>query len=345
MLAVPVNRQALLLGRVAIRAALRAGVVVPDVARFDAKASWAIAERPRRFNVSSHSIESCCIYADRVRKVNRDFGLRAQRHSHALAPGDSVDRTKQFRLRCRVGIEPGPADRRGQVSPRFRVDDHELRRDLVNIAGERCRQIAEVLHMPIGRHGVGKDDRVISPDDRAGPKLIYDPSDSVHRSRRTRYRPLDRVSIAGDRVLKVERKTFPSNFLNGRHERPRVLRPKHNPVNVLAGERYKKRPPAHWILDPAEARVEPIEEPATVERRNVGLVARGNDHGGRMIADICLRVKLWLGGSSWWLSSRVSWKRIEPIEASIGSEQSPAGSLGRRLYGRSSAELHPLKTA
>lgn len=285
MLAVPENREALLLGCVAIRTPLRASIVVPNVARFDAKAPMAIAERSRRFDVRPHSVEACGVNADGFRKVNLSFRLRAQRHSHLLALGDSVDRTKKFSFRCWIGIEPGPPDRRRQVSPRLRVHDHELCCNLIDIAGERCRQIAEVLHVPIERHGVGQDDRVISPNDGAGTKLVHDPSDGVDRSRRTQNGALDYFSVAGDRVLKIERKTLPSNLLGRRHKRPSVLRPEHNPVDVLAGERHEERSFAEGILDPAITRVEPFKEPAAIERRNVGLVARRNDQGGLRIAD------------------------------------------------------------
>lgn len=195
-----------------------------------------------------------------------------------MAFGDIVECPQNARFRCGIGIFPRASNCCGQVSTRFRVQDEELRCDLIDISGERGSKLAEILDMPVAWHGTSHHNRVVAPDDRTGTKCIDKPLGRFAGPPGRKDSTLDRLAISRDRVLEIKGVATVADVLGKCHERPWVLCPEDDPLNILACERDKEGSATYRILDPAVARIETIQEPSAIERRNVRFVASRNDH-------------------------------------------------------------------
>ena len=159
--------------RIAIDAAMRAGVVGADVARQRRSGSPGGCRSRGHCDRALPDIRQAVGVdaAGLAETWRQQLGLAAQGRRDAVLARDRAETPQQIALLVERRIVPGepvPRRRPVEIAAGLAVGMHDRQNDLVDRAGKRPRQRREPGKMRRGVELAGEDDRVVAPDRDAG---------------------------------------------------------------------------------------------------------------------------------------------------------------------------------
>ena len=215
-----------------------------------------------------------------VRARRQEMGLRAHREPHALGVGDfrQSGNERDLFVVGRIAItEAVRRSRQVQIAFRLLVELGERHDDLVGRAPHFAREPAEVLDVPSLGREVGDQNGVVAPDNATRAPPVRQQPDGRDRPLGADDRMLDVAGIADDAVLHVEGVPQTGNFRQGVDQGSDILGPQHDAIDIARRQGDATGAKVVRIYHPAKSGPQAVQKPTSVERRDIGLVARRND--------------------------------------------------------------------
>jgi len=265
---------------------MRAAVVGADIARLGAAATRAVAAGWRRDRMLGDIGEALGVDAARFGEPpparrpalpNNSGWL----HSVGASPSSRAIAAR-LRRRCRFSSGGGSRQRSRvagcpvEIAPGLPVWVHDDRTTSSTVPlSVRASTANWAACAAASSSAVKRPGRSAIPP--RGPKAAAQLAQLLDRLVRVNNGRLERPGIAGQGELHDERRDSSHRVQIG-HQRRHVAGPQHEPVDRIRGERYIIGGAAIRIGDTAIAGAQPPQEPVRVKGRNVGAIARRDDH-------------------------------------------------------------------